>query len=374
MLRFCQSESFQKEILPLQKGNPVPKNSTILSLEPAFTDNLLRVGGRLKSTELSLKCHSQIIIDKNHPLAALLIKYHHEINLHSGREQTLSSIRKKYWITSCRGLIQRVLKNCSFCKRRSTKPQQPFMSNIPIDRIAVNEKPFSNTGVDYFDPIIIKLNKRTRSTQPTAKRYGVLFTCLTTRGVHLELATDMTTDAFILALRRFIARRGHVKILRSDNGSNFIGAEKELKHALTCIDQNKVAQTLSKQHIQWKFNPPVSPWMGGVWEALVKTVKRALRTITRERLFTEDALTTFLCEVESIVNQRPLTPSSNSIDDFEALTPYHFLLGSPSSNPSPGVFNDSQINLRTKWKAVQAATNMFWRRRTKEYLPTLVSP
>ena len=247
------------------------------------------------------------------------------------------------------------------------------MSNIPIDRIAVNEKPFSNTGVDYFGPIIIKLNKRTRSTQPTAKRYGVLFTCLTTRGVHLELATDMTTDAFILALRRFIARRGHVKILRSDNGSNFIGAEKKLKHALTCIDQNKVAQTLSKQHIQWKFNPPVSPWMGGVWEALVKTVKRALRTITRERLFTEDALTTFLCEVESIVNQRPLTPSSNSIDDFEALTPYHFLLGSPSSNPSPGDFNDSQINLRTKWKAVQAATNMFWRRWTKEYLPTLVS-
>ena len=196
---------------------------------------------------------------------------------------------------------------------------------------------------------------------------------LTTRGVHLELATDKTTDAFILVLRRFIARRGHVKILRSDNGSNFIGAEKEPKHALTCIDQNQGAQTLSKQHIQWKFNPPFSPWMGGAWEALVKTVKRALRKITRERLFTEDALTTFLCEVESIVNQRPLTPNSDSIDDFEAVTPYHFLLGSQSFNPSPGDFNDSQINLRTKWKAVQAATNMFWRRWTKEYLPTLVS-
>ena len=113
--------------------------------------------------------------------------------------------------------------------------------------------------------------------------------------------------------------------------------------------------------------------MEGALEALVKTVKQALRTITKERLFTEDALTTFLCEVESIVNQRPLTPNSDSIDDFEALTPYHFLLGSPSFNPSPGDFNDSQINLRTKWKAVQAATNMFRRRWTKEYLPTLVS-
>ena len=145
--------------------------------------------------------------------------------------------------------------------------------------------------------------------------------------------------------------------MRSDNGSNFIGAEKELKHALTCIDQNIVAQTLSKQHIQWKFNP----------------VKQALRTITRERSFTEDTLTTFLCEVESIVNQRPLTLNSDSIDDFKALIPYHFLLGLPSFNPSPRDFNDSQINLRTKWKAVQAATNMFGRRWTKEYLPTLVS-
>ena len=130
---------------------------------------------------------------------------------------------------------------------------------------------------------------------------------------------------------------------------------------------------MSKQHIQWKFNAPVCPWVGEAWEALVKTVKRALRMITRERLFTENALTTCLCEVESIVNQRPLTPNSDGIDDFEAITPYHFLLGSPSFNPSPGDFNDSQINLRTKWKAVQAETNMFWRRWTKEYLPTLIS-
>ena len=102
-------------------------------------------------------------------------------------------------------------------------------------------------------------------------------------------------------------------------------------------------------------------------------MKRALRTITRERLFTEDALTTFLCETESTVNQQPLTSNNNSIDDFQALIPYHFLLSSLSSNPSPGDFNDSQINLRITWKTVQAATNMFWRRWTKEYLPTLVS-
>ena len=255
MLGFCENESFQKEIVRLQKGNPVPKNSAILSLDPTFIDKLLRAGVCLKSTELSLKCYRQIIIDKNHPLAALLIKCHHEINLHSGREQTLSSIRRKYWVTSCRGLIQQVLKNCSYCNRRSAKPQQPFMLSIPIDRIVINEKHFCNTGVDYFSPIIIKLSKPIRSTQPTAKRYAFYLRAL----LHVECIQSLLLTAFILALRRFIARRGHVKILRSDNGSNFIGAEKEQKHAPTCIDQNKVAQTLNKQHIQWKSNLPVSP-------------------------------------------------------------------------------------------------------------------
>ena len=124
------------------------------------------------------------------------------------------------------------------------------MPSIPIDRIAVNEKPFCNTGLDCYGPIIIKLNKRTCSTQPTVKRYGVLFTYLGTPGVHLELANDMATDAFILALHRFIARRGHVKTSRWDNVYNLIGTEKKLKDALICIDQTKVGQTLIKQYIQ----------------------------------------------------------------------------------------------------------------------------
>ena len=169
------------------------------------------------------------------------------------------------------------------------------MSSIPIDRIILNEKPFFNTEVDYFDLIIIKLNKCKSLTQPIARRYRVLFMSLTTRGVPLELTTDITTDAFILALHRFTAQCGHETLSRSNNDSNFIGTEKKLKHALTWINQNKVAQTLSKQQIQWKFNPSVRLWMEEVWEVLV-------------------------------------TPNSGSIDDFDALTPYHFLLGSPSSN------------------------------------------
>ena len=149
----------------------------------------------------------------------------------------------------------------------------------------------------------------------------------------------MATDAFsTMALRRFISR-DFVKVLRSDNGSNFIGAEKELKEALKQLNHDKIIDIMSRQNIEWKFNPPISPWMGGVGESLVKLVKRALRAITRYRAFTEDSLTTFLWEVKSVINQRPLTPTSNSVDDFDAKTPNHFMLGSPSQNLPPLNFN-----------------------------------
>ena len=177
--------------------------------------------------------------------------------------------------------------------------------------------------------------------------------------MYLELANDKSTDAFLLALRRFISRRGFIKVLKSDNFSNFIGAEKELKEALKQLNQDKIIDVTSRQNIEWKFKLTISPWTGRVWESLVKSVKRALKVIIRDRAFTEDLLTTFLCEVESVINQRPLAPTSNSIDDFDAITPYYFLLGSPSPNLPPGNFNQSDMKYRAKRENVQSATNMF---------------
>ena len=112
--------------------------------------------------------------------------------------------------------------------------------------------------------------------------------------------------------------------------------------------------------------------MGGTWGALIKSVKRTLKAIAHNRLFTEEALHTFVREVESILNNRLITPSSDDINDYKALTPNHILLGHSSSNHAPGVFRDDEINYRKKWRAVQAATNMFWSRWLKEYLPKLV--
>ena len=154
------------------------------------------------------------------------------------------------------------------------KPSEPQMADLPKERLGLREQAFTYTGVDFFGPMIVKLSKKTRSNQATAKRYGAIFTCLTVRAVHLELAGDLSTDAFIMALRRFQARRGRPKLIWSDNGTNFVGANNELKTLINSLDQTTIQKELSVQGIEWKFNPPASPWMDGVWESMVKLKKR----------------------------------------------------------------------------------------------------
>ena len=148
------------------------------------------------------------------------------------------------------------------------KPSNQLMEQLPNERIAVFDPEFTNTGVDYFGPILVKNNKRNRFTSGHSKRYGVVLTYLTTRAAHLELAGDLSTDSFILALKRFMARRRQPKVMYSDSGSNFRGAENELGDLISKISN------LTNYNINWKFIPPLSPWMGGAWESIVKLTKR----------------------------------------------------------------------------------------------------
>ena len=336
-----------------------------------LTDNLLRVGGRVAHSLLPFDSKHQIILAKKHHLSELLIKDIHVRNCHSGRELTLNLLRERFWIIHAKSLIRKVLLNCSYCKRQRILPTPPLMSDLPAERVLVPTSPFIHTGIDYFGPLFVKFSRKTRSNQAISKRYGAIFTCLASRALHIELAGDLSTDSFILALRRFTARRGNPQTITSDNGTNFVGAQRELSDAIQKLDQHKIRDELSPERIQWKFNPPSSPWMGGCMVAMVKLTKRALKTIVKNRLFTEEALSTFLIEVESIINSRPLTPASDDIDDLEPITPNHLLLGRPSPNFQPCITNTEDINLRKRWRAVQAATDMFWRRWLKEYVPLL---
>ena len=238
----------------------------------------------------------------------------------------------------------RIRRTCQHCKNRDAKPEPPEMGNLPSERLAAYQKPFSFTGVDYFGPVPVAVGRRVE------KRWGVLFTCLTTRGIHLEAAHSLTTSSCILAIRRFIARRGQPLEFISDNGTNFVGASRELAEAWEAIDKQRLAEEFTTPRLAWKFIPPGGPHFGGCWERLVRSVKKAMSEIRMSRLPTDEVLTTALTEIEAMLNSRPLTQVPLDSESELPLTPNHFLLGTANGEAPKAVFSDDIATLKTTWK------------------------
>ena len=199
--------------------------------------------------------------------------------------------------------------------------------------------------------------------------WGCLFTCLTTRAVHLELAYGLDTDSFLCALDNFKACRGTPKIIYSDNGTNFVGAKRELAECLQRLDQSKIQGNLTLQEIEWKFNPPAAPHFGGSWERLFQSAKRALESVMHHQSFTDQSLSTALKQVEHLLNSRPLTYVSVDPTAPEPLTPHHLLLGRANPNIPPEIFEPRDLNRKQRWRVVQAVAEQFWCRWMTEYLP-----
>ncbi|KAK3727737.1 hypothetical protein QZH41_005196 [Actinostola sp. cb2023] len=245
------------------------------------------------------------------------------------------------------------------------------MADLPADRLEPSP-PFTYCGVDYFGPWYVKQGRK------ELKRYGVLFTCMSSRAIHLEVAHSLETDSYINALRRFICRRGPVRQLRSDQGTNFIGARRELTEALLEMDQAKVTSEMLKLNCDWvevKFNVPAASHMGGVWERQIRTVRSVLSALLEKngKQLNDEALTTFMCEAEAVVNSRPLTTDNlNSADSLEPLTPNHLLtMKTKVLLPPPGVFQAADQYSRKQWRRVQHLSNEFWDRWRKEFLHSL---
>jgi len=252
------------------------------------------------------------------------------------------------------------------CKKKDAKQGEQIMADLPKDRLTPDKPPFTYVGIDYFGPLYV------RQGRSQVKRYGCLFTCLNIRAIHIEIAHSLDTSSFINALRRFISRRGIPEQIRSDNGTNFVGGERELREAIESWNQHKIDDYLCQRGIVWKFNPPLASHMGGVWERQIRTIRRILKALLKEQLVTDEALVTLMAEVESIVNSRPITPLSSDPNDLEPLTPNQLLLlrKGPQYFP-PGVFNKDDLYSQRRWRQIQHLANTFWRRWSKEYLPLL---
>lgn len=244
------------------------------------------------------------------------------------------------------------------------------MGNLPKERVT-KTFPFLISGVDFCGPFYIKYRNQRKGT--LNKVYVCVFVCFATKAMHLDIVTDLTSAAFIATLKRFIARRGKCSKLVTDNATNFIGANTEMKrlHKLVSQPDDTLACYLSSENIDWKFLPPRAPNFGGLWEAGVKSIKYHLKRVVGNSKLTYEEFLTIVTQVEGILNSRPLIPLSADLDDLEVLTPAHFLVGRPiNSLVEPNITN-IEDNRLTSWQKTTKLTQQIWKKWSNSYLNTL---
>ena len=370
IIRYIQRTSFKEELKTFEADKSIhTKNSPLSKLDPLLNaDGILCVGGRLRrASAMPDRARYPMILPKRSHIVDLIVRHVHESHGHVGREHLLSLIQNRYWILRGRAAVRRIISQCVTCRRVAARREVQKMADLPAERVTAGKPPFSFVGVDFFGPFMVK---RGRSL---VKRYGCIFTCMNVRAVHIEVVQSLETDSFINALQRFVCRRGQPEQMYSDNGSNFLGAERELRQAISKLNSSKVEKFLNQKSIQWKFNPPSASHMGGVWERQIRSIRKVLSGLIKQQSVDEESLTTLLCLVESIINSRPLTTVSDDPNDAEPLTPNHLLLLRQNSIPPPGEFVRQDNLNRRRWRQVQYLADVFWRRWTREYLPTLQS-
>ena len=365
IIQFSQRHHFEDEIKVLKNGSQLSRNSVLYKLDPILQDDTLRVGGRLNKSAMPESAKHPVILSKHSKVATLILRDVHQRTGHCGRNYVLAQIRQRYWIPQANSAIRKIIGQCTVCRRMTGKVGEQKMASLPEDRLLPDQPPFTNTGVDFFGPFEVKRGRG------TVKRYGVMFTCLTLRAVHIEVADSLDTDSCINAIRRFICRRGQVTIMRSDNGTNFVAAERELRVAIQQLDNERIERVLQPKEIKWIFNSPAASHQGGVWERQIRTARRILNSLLKEQPVNDDCLHTVMCEVESIINGRPLTSVSDDANDIEPLTPNHVLLLKAQPTLPPGIFSKDDTYTRRRWKQVQYLADLFWTRWTREYLPLL---
>ncbi|KAG1929509.1 hypothetical protein F2P79_022940 [Pimephales promelas] len=361
-------EVFSDEIKHLRQGKEVNSRqfNKLYKLSPFIDDHgVLRVGGRLTHAELHPHVKHPAILPKGHHISRLLIKHFHEKVQHQGRGMTINEIRSNgIWILGCSSEVSSLIYKCIKCRKLRKCNQEQRMADLPLERMEATP-PFTYSGMDCFGPFYVKEGRK------ELKRYGLLFTCMCSRAVHLEVLDDLSTDAFLNALRCLIAIRGNVSQLHSDQGTNFMGAKGEFLKLMKGMNQERVKEL----GCTFVMNPPASSHMGGVWERQIRTVRSVLTSILDKSAAKLDSssLRTFMYEVMAIVNSRPLT--SEHINDPvgpEPLTPNHILtMKSTIIAPPPGEFVREDLYLQKRWKRVQFLANEFWTRWRKEYLLSL---
>ncbi|XP_064470123.1 uncharacterized protein LOC135384870 [Ornithodoros turicata] len=373
-VRHVQREVYPEETFALSRNEQIAKSSKLLRLNPFLDENrVMRLTGRLQCSDNTEDIKHPILLPKKHTLSKLIVRNAHELTLHGGVQLTLSTLREKWWIVQARQIVKSIIHDCTVCVRfRATRITAP---TAPLPDVRTNPThPFETTGVDFAGPLYIKASKGYESS---SKSYILLFTCATTRSIHLELVTDTTAKAFLMAFRRFISRRGTPSIIYSDNALAFKKASRDIQDLWRIMRSTESQDFMSARRINWRFIVERAAWWGGMWERLIRTVKSCLRRILGRQCLTFEEMETLLHEVEAVVNSRPLTFLHSTPDEPAALTPAHLLIGRTLTalpeKPSHEVQSSTAQSSIRRWRHKQKIADMFWRRWKQEYLLELRS-
>ena len=367
LLRSAQQDAYA-ELDPKSRSHP------LRAVDPfRDQDGLLRVGGRQTKSAEDFNVKHPLICPKVSHLSSLLIAHSHSQTAHQGKNFTINHIRQSgFWIVGCRRLVVSHIRKCVTCAKHRGKCMGQKMADLPVDRTTPSP-PFTYCGLDCFGPFTVKEGRR------ELKRYGLLLTCLASRAIHIEVLDDLSTDAFMNGLRSFIAIRGRIRLIRCDQGTNFMGARREINSDSPTVDTDSLVKRLAAIDCEFVPNLPAASHMGGVWERQIRTVRSVLTGIldqqTAVRLDTT-SLRTVMYEAMAIVNSRPLTVEQlDGTDGPLPLTPNHLLTNKTgiTAPPPPGNFEKEDLYLGKRWRRVQYLVQLFWTRWRREYLNTLQS-
>jgi len=374
-IKSVQQASFGKEIANLQS------NSSRLPLIRQLRlhlnkDGIICCGGRIHNAPVSHQTKFPYLLPQKHRLTELIVRYIHEQHFHCGTNSTVTYLQQSYWLPAARRCVRSILRRCVICNKLSGNHYKaPNPPPLPKHRLQMMS-PFSVTGIDFTGALYI------RTSSGESKAYICLFTCASTRAVHLEVVTDLSEETFLQAFRRFSSRKSLPKLLVSDNASTFMAAADDLRKLFT---SRTMHEGLGKQGIEWKFIPCRAPWYGGYWERLIGITKNALKKALGRSFVTLSSLQTIVVEIEAHLNNRPLTYVSSDLDEPQPLTPAHLLYGRIIDTvPHCHTTEDEMIDedyeevksklhntLSKKAKAQALIIQHFWNRWKSEYLTSL---
>ncbi|XP_037825845.1 uncharacterized protein LOC119613850, partial [Lucilia sericata] len=356
IFKACQEEVYFEEISALKSNKSISSKSNLYKISPYLDElGILRIKGRIDAIlNVPIDVKRPIILPQKHRITYLFIDFYHRKYHHHHNEIIVNEIRQRFWISGLRAAVRSLSKACQLCKIKRAVPSTPKMGDLPIERLSSFTRPFHFTGVDYFGPIDIIIGRRRE------KRWGVLFTCMTIRAVHIEIAPSLSTDSFLMVLKQFTSRRGVPMRILSDNATNFRGASRFLKEEIEKISTNELEQKYPE--IEWVFIPPASPHMGGSWERMVRSIKSVLMDILPEDGLREEVLRSALADVENILNSRPLTYVPLESPEADALTPNHFLIGSSSGMRERVIPDGNGLALSKNFRITSMLADRFWKR------------